>query len=177
MLANVDPFDGHLDGGDQRVDEVVLLTGDRDHNAIVVGVRIDVEHVRSCCRARDLRDHLGATALREVGNRFEQVAIHAPASLRAHVGTCGARVWGRADEAQAVGPAPVATDPSQACRRPDPVLKEAHMFLENSRYTGVEQAPVVLAEARTAVVVRIRRLPSPASAAATGGPVCSSAPG
>jgi hypothetical protein len=46
VRPQVDPLDGDPDGANQPFDEPVAKSGERDHRAVMVEIRVDVEHVR-----------------------------------------------------------------------------------------------------------------------------------
>jgi len=71
MPAQVDLLDGPGDRSKQPLDQPGSRTGDRNHDPVVVGVRVGVKDKRLARRRADRIDYVAAPAFRKVGHRLE----------------------------------------------------------------------------------------------------------
>ena len=73
VRAQVDPLGGHCDSCEQRVAELGLGPDQREHRAVVVGIRVHVQQARVCAERRpDRIDRRLVAARTEVWNRLER---------------------------------------------------------------------------------------------------------
>ena len=80
MAAQVDPGRRLRDARDQRVDELVVAPDERVDGAMVVGIRVDVEHTHAVPAAEGVADRahdFRVAALGDVRHGFER-KLHAP---------------------------------------------------------------------------------------------------
>ncbi len=73
VLTQIDPLAGNRDSSEQRLCQLLGRADDREHRAVVVSVRVDVEHARVCPeRVAERGNHRGIPPLGKVRNRFER---------------------------------------------------------------------------------------------------------
>jgi len=73
VLAQIDSLDCGADRAEQAGDHSGPCPGKRDDGAVVVGIGVDVEHVRLARGGGDGVDHIGAAAFRKVRHRLEKL--------------------------------------------------------------------------------------------------------
>ena len=73
VAAQVDPPARAGDRGQQRLDELLLVTDEREHRAVVIRVGVNVEHVGMLRQRRaDRSEHACVSPLREVRDGFQR---------------------------------------------------------------------------------------------------------
>jgi hypothetical protein len=71
--SQIDPFTRAGDTGQQGRDELVTIPDEREHGAVVVGIRVNVEQLRMRRhRLLQCTDRVRVASLREVRHRFER---------------------------------------------------------------------------------------------------------
>lgn len=77
VAPQIDPLAGALDAFEERRDELVRLTHEREHGPVVIRIHVHVEEARRTRERRlEGRDRLGVTPLREVRHRFQKHASY-----------------------------------------------------------------------------------------------------
>ncbi len=71
VATQVDSVSSDLNGGDQRIDQRLVLTDDRENRSVVVGIRVDVEEPHPGERGTDRIDDGPVAPLGEVGHGLE----------------------------------------------------------------------------------------------------------
>lgn len=73
VASEVDPLTCTRDPREQRVDQLALVSDERENRTVVVDIRVDVEQLRVCGECvRDRVDRLPVPTLREVRHGFER---------------------------------------------------------------------------------------------------------
>jgi len=72
MPTEVDEVRGHADGSQDGIEQVSSGADDRQHDPVVVGIRIGVQQMCLAGRRCDRRDEVGATTLGEVRHGLEE---------------------------------------------------------------------------------------------------------